>query len=94
MREENASAKKDGRRDPCKHETGFVKDVLESVKDVMNLETLDEETARMAKRLMITRISTKHINLWMRQLEMKRVEICKLAELMGLDDVKEEIQNE
>ena len=91
LREDNTPAKKDGRRDPCKHETGFMKDVLENLKDVMNLETLGEETAMMVKRLVIMRISTKHINLWMRQLDMKRGEICKLAEMMGLDDVKKEI---
>ena len=86
--------KKDGRRDSYKPETGFMKDVLENLKDVMNLETLDEETARMAKRLVITRISTKHINLWTRQLEIKRKEIGQLAGLMGFDEVKNEIERE
>ena len=94
LREDNTPAKKDGRRDPCKHETGFMKDVLENLNDAMNMKILDQETARMVKRLVIMRISTKHINLWMRQLDMKRVEICKLAELMGCEDVKEEIQKE
>ena len=70
-----------------------MKDVLESVKDSTNVDILDEETTRMT-RMVVIRISTKHINLWMRQLDMKRVEICKLAELMGCEDVKEEIQKE
>ena len=36
----------------------------------MNVGDLDEETTRMVKKIMILRISTKHINLWIRQLEM------------------------
>ena len=79
LREDSTSTKKDLRGDANKHETGFMKDVLENLKDAMNMEILDEETTRMAKRLVITRISTKHINLWTRHLDTKRVEICKLA---------------
>ena len=62
------------------------------MKDSMNVDILDEETIGMTKRLVVIRISTKHINLWMRQLDMKRGEISKHAELMGFDDVKEDIQ--
>ena len=58
----------------------------------MTLESLDEETAGMMERLVVVRISTKHINLWMRQLEMKRNEITELAGLMGLEWVEEEIE--
>ena len=36
------------------------------------VEDLDEETIEQAERLVALRISTKHINLWIRQLEMKR----------------------
>ena len=71
-----------------------MKDPLENLKDGMNVDILDEETTRTEKRLVVIRISSKHINLWIRQLDMKRVEICKLAELMGCEDVKEEIQKE
>ena len=44
--------------------------------------------------MVIVRISTKHINLWMRQLEMKRKEMQELAGLMGLEEVKKEIGKE
>ena len=43
---------------------------------------------------MIVRISTKHINLWMRQLETKRKEMSELAGLIGLEEVQEEIARE
>ena len=36
-------------------------------------EVLDEETIRMVEIIAVIRISTKHINLWIRQLEMKRM---------------------
>ena len=55
---------------------------------------LDEETTRMMKRMVVLRIATKHINLWMRQLEMKRKEMSELAVLMKLDEIKEEIERE
>ena len=57
----------------------------------MKAEVLDEETTGMAERLVVLRISTKHINLWMRKLEMKRKEIGELAGMMGFDDVSNEI---
>ena len=62
--------------------------------ETMNVEELDEETTRMVKRIEIIPISTKHINLWMRQLELKRKEICELAGLMGFEDVKKEVETE
>ena len=34
----------------------------------------DEETIRMVERMAVLRIATKHVNLWTRQLEMKRDE--------------------
>ena len=68
--------------------------ILEKTKAVMNVEVLDEETARMVERMVVLRLSTKHINLWMRQLEMKRREMIELAGLMGLDAVKKEIEEE
>ena len=39
---------------------------------MLNVEMLDEETTRMVERIVAVRLSTKHINLWTRQLEMKR----------------------
>ena len=44
--------------------------------------------------MVVFRISTKRINLWMRQLEMKRKETIELAGMMGFDDVKNEIEKE
>ena len=66
------------------------------VKKVMTAlnSDLDEETARMTERMVVLRIATKHINLWARQLEMKRREICELAGLIGLQEVKKEISEE
>ena len=71
--------------DATTYGTPFMKTVLEEVAEAMNVEKLDEETTRMVERIIIMRISTKHINLWMRQLEMKRREIEELAGLIGVD---------
>ena len=64
------------------------------VKKVMTAlnSDLDEETARMTERMVVLRIATKHINLWARQLEMKRREMSELAGLMKLDEVKNEVE--
>ena len=72
----------------------FVGYLMEKLKTTLKVEDLDEETTRMTERTVVLRISTKHINLWMRQLEMKRMEICELAGLIGLEEVKKEIGNE
>ena len=61
---------------------------------MMKVELLHEETTRMAERIVVLRISTKHINLWIRQLEMKRKGIGELAELMGFDEVKKDVEKE
>ena len=71
-----------------------VKRLLEKIEEVMEIEVGDQETIRMAERMVVLRISTKHINLWMRQLEMKSEEICELAGLMGLQAVRKEISEE
>ena len=60
---------------------------------MLNTEELDEETARMTERVVVLRIATKHINLWARQLEMKRQEMSELAGLMKLEEVKKEVEN-
>ena len=46
------------------------------------------------ERMVVLRVATKHINLWIRQLEMKRQEMIELAGLMELEEVKSEIQKE
>ena len=68
--------------------------LLEETKDMMRIDSLDEETIRMVERLVVLRVSTKQINLWIRQLEMKRKEICELAGLMKLDETKNEVDEE
>ena len=59
--------------------------ISEKTMKMMNLEDPDEETARMVERTVVLRVATKHINLWIRQLEMKKNEIRELAELFGFD---------
>ena len=49
----------------------FLKAMLEKMKAVMNVEVLYEETTRVTERMVVLSLSTEHINLWMRQLEMK-----------------------
>ena len=44
--------------------------------------------------MVVLRVATKHINLWARQLGMKRREMSELAGLMKLDEVKKEIESE
>ena len=72
----------------------MVRKLIEKVKKMMNCETLDEETTRAVERMMVIRISTKHINLWMRQLEMKKKEVGELAGLLKLEEVRKEIEKE
>ena len=64
--------------------TEFLISLCETVADVTKVETLDEETIRMVERIVVLRVSTKYINIWARQLEMKRNEIGELAVLMNL----------
>ena len=58
----------------------------------MALDVLDDETTKMVQMLIILRLSTKHINLWARQLEMKRREICELAGLMKFESIKADFE--
>ena len=60
----------------------------------LSVEALDDETARMVESVIVLRLATKHINLWMRQLEMKKREIIELAGLMGFDDVRNGIEKQ
>ena len=67
---------------------------MEKTREVKAVDSLDDETVRMVERMVIIRISTKHINLWIRQLEMKRKETGQQAVLMRNEEVKREIQRE
>ena len=78
-------SKKDDKR---REEGVLLKTLFEKMKRLLNTEELDEETTRMTERVVVLRIATKHINLWMRQLEMKRKEMSELAELMRLEMVR------
>ena len=55
-----------------RNRTRFMKTAMEKVAIMMKVEGLDEETSQMVERVIVVRLSPKHINLWMRQLEMKR----------------------
>ena len=74
---------------PC--ESQLVKGLKEKVTALLNEDVLDQDTIRDVERVVILKISTKHVNLWIRQLEMKRKENGELAGLMGFDEVKKEI---
>ena len=51
--------------------TLFVKKILEKTREMKKVDCLDEEIARMAEKNILITLH-KHINLWRRQLEMKR----------------------
>ena len=93
MREENPHVE-NLVKDTTTHGTPFMKTVLEEVAEAINVDVVDEEAMMMVERIIVLRISTKHINLWMRQLEMKRREIGELAGLIGFDGVKTEVEKE
>ena len=71
-----------------------MRNVLAKLKAVMAIEDLDDETAGMVERIVILRVSTKHIILWLLQLEIKRNEMCELAGLLKFKDVKKEVECE
>ena len=60
----------------------------------MRVESIDEGTTKMILRLVVLRVSTKHINIWIRQLEIKRREICELAGMIAVEEIKKEIETE
>ena len=82
------------RYDLAFEKTALGKALLGKMKEIMNVEDLDEETSRDIEKIVILRLSTKHINLWIRQLEVKRKEISELAGLMMLEEVKKEVEKE
>ena len=60
----------------------------------INSDEGDDETTMMVERLAILRIATKHINLWIHQLEMKRKEMSELVGLMKFEEIKNETVKE
>ena len=58
------------------------------------LKKLTKKRQKMVEGIVVMRAATKHINLWICQLEMKRKEICELALLMGLKEVKKDVEEE
>ena len=93
LREDGPDEKSKGNETPSEG-TKFMCPLLKTMKEVMKVENVDEETTRNMERMAVIRISTKHIKLWMRQLDMKRKERCELAGLMELEVVKKEIEEE
>ena len=75
-------------------ENAFLKELKEKMMAKTNVDVLDQETIRDVGRMVILRVSTKHVNLWIRQLEMRRKEIGELAGLLKLDEIKKEIERE
>ena len=69
----------------------FASNLLEKLKTDMNLDVLDDETTKMVQILVILKLSTKNINLWARQLEMKRKEKRELDGLMKFESIMREI---
>ena len=72
----------------------FMTDMKAKTKVIMNVEALDQETIRDVERMVILRVSTKHINLRTRQLKRKRREIGEQAGLLKIYGVKKEIETE
>ena len=84
--------KKHQKKKTNRGEKPFMETLARKMKAMMCVEEIDKETARMIERLVVLRISTKHINLWIRQLEMKRRKIYKLTVLMKFEEMKDEIK--
>ena len=76
------------------NESTFMKTLNEKMMTMTKVDCLDDETIKNIERIVVLRTSTKHINLWMRQLEMKRNEMCELAEMLEFVDIKREIESE
>ena len=70
------------------NESAFVKMLNEKKMSLTRIDVLDGETIKNIERLVLLRTSTKRINLWMRQLEMKRNEMCELAEMLEFVEIK------
>ena len=57
-------------------------------------DVLDEEVTRIVERSAILRLLTKHVNLWILQLETKRREIAELTRLSGFEGVQKEVETD
>ena len=88
------SAEENAKPDEQNVRSKFLEMLVKKAMTTIKVEGLDEETARMVERMVILRVATKHINIWIRQLEMKRREMCELAGLMKLDKVRRDIERE
>ena len=75
-------------------ENASMKELKQKVMAKMNMEVWDQETNLDVERMVILRITTKHIDLWIRQLEMERKEIAELAGLLKFDEIKKEVVSE
>ena len=91
MRSEGVENKKSDKQND---RSSFLERLVDKLLRMLNVEDLDEEAIRMVERITVLRISTKHINQWIRQLEMKRKDISELGGLMELEEVKNEIRAE
>ena len=67
--------------------------LLDKLMKLNKIEDPDEETRPMVEGIVVLRVSTKHINSWIRQLEMKK-EIVELAGLLKFNEIKKEIERE
>ena len=94
MRKENSRKRSAEVKDVTTERIAIVAVLLEKMMELMGVDSLDEETTRMVERIVVIRLSTKHINLWMRQLDTKRREMSELAGLMKLETIKQETQKE
>ena len=92
LREENEPGEEQNEYE--KEGMAFKRRLKEKAARVMKVEVLDEEMNMMVERLAVLRIATKYINLWIRQLEMKKMEVSELAGLMNLDETRKEIESE
>ena len=59
--------------DLTKDERMILRELKEKLRTIKKVEELDQETTRGVERLVILRVAAKHINLWIRQLEIKKV---------------------
>ena len=81
-------------KDASSERSSFVKSVLEKIMRIMKVDVLDKETTMTVERMVVLRLSTKHMNMWTRLLETKRNEIRELTELLKIDGIKKEIEKE
>ena len=63
MEDEDNKHKEEMMQDPISEGSEFLKILLEKTKDLKGDDSLDDEIIRMVERIVIIRISTKHINL-------------------------------